>query len=627
MLPWIAFTAFVLLMLALDLGVFQRRPHVIGMKEAMAWFVTWTGLALLFAVGLTVFHHRGGDAGLEFIAGFLVEKSLSIDNVFVFILIFNYFQVPPAYQHKVLSWGIVGAIVLRLLFIVGGLALLERFHWTHLLFGGFLLATGVLMMRRHDVTYDPGRNLVLRAARRWLPVSDRFEGNRFFTRGDGRLLVTPLLIVLLAVESSDIIFAVDSIPAIFAITSDPFIVYTSNIFAMLGLRALYFAVSGFMQMFHALHYGFASIITILGVKMLLSEVVAVPVELSMVLIIFILLICVIVSLLRPRPADLKLLLGRTEHLGLVPFRRLLLIENMIDLGDLQVRDAMRAWRSTKVIRLDAPWAETLAMIREARYSRYPVIAPGNPRPIGVLHLKDLVMSDAAAAGITPERVRALARPVVEIREDVPLEEALAMFQRRYEQLAIVVDARGACTGLMTIEDVLEEMVGQIGDEFDAARADQSISLAEALSPGRVLLDLRGEAMADAIRDIVVRVRRAEWPADPERILRALLLREQQMPTYLGRGLAIPHARLDGLDRPVLAFARSDEGIPLEASGERAEVFFVLLTPSGMARIQPRLLSNIVGLFESDYVTERLRKAKTPETIIEAIRAAQQVAIG
>lgn len=627
MLPWIGFTAFVLLMLALDLGVFQRRPHVIGMREALAWFVTWTGLALLFAVGLTVFHHRGDDAGLEFLAGFLVEKSLSIDNVFVFILIFNYFRVPPVYHHKVLFWGIVGAIVLRVLFIVGGLALLEHFHWAHLVFGGFLLATGILMMRRHEATYDPARNLVLRAARRWLPLSDRFEGNRFFTRSKGRLLVTPLLIVLLAVESSDIIFAADSIPAIFAITSDPFIVYTSNIFAMLGLRALYFAVSGFMRMFHALHYGFASIITILGAKMLLSKVVTVPVELSMVLIIFILLICVIVSLLRPRPADLKLLLGRTERLGLVPFRRLLLIENIIDLGDLKVRDAMRAWGSTKVIWLEKPWQETLALIREARYSRYPVMVSGNALPIGVLHLKDLVVCDAPAGPFTPERIRALLRPVAEIREDVPLEDALAMFQRCYEQLAIVVDVRGACTGLMTIEDVLEEMVGKIGDEFDAARVDQFISLADALSPGRVVLALQGETLADAIREIVFRVPRAEWPGDPEQILRALLLREQAMPTYLGRGLAIPHARLDGLERPLLAFARSDEGVPLEGSGERAELFFVLLTPSGMARIQPRLLSNIVGLFESDYVSERLRNAQTPEAIIEAIRAAQQVAIG
>jgi tellurite resistance protein TerC len=240
------------------------------------WFGFWTGLALLFNLGILLFHERGGQAGLEFFTGFLVEKSLSIDNVFVFILIFGYFNVPKTYQHKVLFWGIVGAIVLRAGFILGGLALMERFHWTLYVFGTFLLVTGVMMMRKKEAVYDPEKNWVIRSFRRFFPVTDRYEGNRFFTRKDGRLWATPLFIVLLAVESSDIIFAVDSIPAIFAITSDPFIVYTSNIFAMLGLRALYFAVSGFMQMFHFLHYGFASIIIILGVKMLLSDVYKLP---------------------------------------------------------------------------------------------------------------------------------------------------------------------------------------------------------------------------------------------------------------------------------------------------------------------------------------------------------------
>ena len=263
-------------MLGLDLGLLQRRPHVIGMKEALAWFGVWTALALLFNVGILLFHERGTEAGLEFFAGFLVEKSLSIDNVFVFILIFNYFHVPPAYHHKVLFWGIVGAIVLRIVFIVGGLALMERFHWTIYLFGAFLLATGISMMRKKESHFAPENNWVIRTFRRFFPVTDRYENNRFFVRKDGRLWATPLFIVLLAIESSDIIFAADSIPAIFAITPDPFIVYTSNIFAMLGLRALYFAVSGFMQTFHLLHYGFASIITILGVKMLLSDVYKVP---------------------------------------------------------------------------------------------------------------------------------------------------------------------------------------------------------------------------------------------------------------------------------------------------------------------------------------------------------------
>jgi tellurite resistance protein TerC len=274
----------------------------------LAWVAVWATLALLFNVGIALFHERGGEAALEFFTGFLVEQSLSIDNVFVFILIFEYFRVPPAYQHK-LFWGIVGAVALRLTFIVGGLALLERFAWTMYVFGGFLVATGIVMLRRRERTYDPDRNLVIRVFRRFFPVTTRYKRNRFFVRQGGQRLATPLFVALLAIESSDIIFAVDSIPAIFAITQDPFIVYTSNIFAMLGLRSLYFAAAGVMRMFHYLHYGFASIILILGVKMLLSDVYHVPVGASLTLIMVILFACVLASLLWPRRADLKRLLG------------------------------------------------------------------------------------------------------------------------------------------------------------------------------------------------------------------------------------------------------------------------------------------------------------------------------
>jgi tellurite resistance protein TerC len=625
-LPWIGFTAFILLMLALDLGLFQRRPHVLSTKEALAWFGVWTSLAILFNIGIVVFHPRRLDAGLEFFAGFLVEKSLSIDNVFVFILIFNYFHVPPAYQHKVLFWGIVGAIVMRIVFILGGLALMERFHWTIYVFGTFLVLTGLGMMRKKEAVYDPDKNWVIRLFRWFLPVTGRYEGNRFFTRQDGKLWATPLFIVLLAIESSDIIFAVDSIPAIFAITPDPFIVYTSNIFAMLGLRALYFAVSGFMQMFHFLHYGFASIILILGVKMLLSEVVVIPVEASLVLIVNVLLVCVIVSLLRPRRADLKSLFERTERLGLIPFRRLLLIENILDLGDLKVRDAMHGASGVRVVRLDLPWEENLQMIRATRYSRYPLGEREGAKPTAVIHLKNLFIA-AAEGQITPDQLKRLARPCREIREDLPLEEALARFQGRYDQMAIVVNAQGEWTGILTMEDVVEELVGQIGDEFDLERLGQVVSLADALSLGRVVFELRANSMRDAIAQIITRIPREELPADPEAVIRAVRQREQLMATYAGRGLAIPHARLDGIGKPVLVFARSDEGVPLDHTNERAELIFLLLTPRGLARMQPRLLAEIAGLFESEYVTERLRKANTPEEVIEAIRAGQQVVGG
>lgn len=621
---WGGFTIFILAMLALDLGLFQRRPHVIGMKEALAWFAAWFGLAIIFNIGVVLFHERGAEAGLEFFTGFLVEKSLSIDNVFVFILIFNYFHVPPAYQHKVLFWGIVGAIILRVIFIVGGLALMERFHWTIYVFGTFLVATGIGMMRKKESKYDPKKNWLINNFRRFFPVTERYENNRFFTRQEGRLWATPLFIVLLAIESSDIIFAADSIPAIFAITPDPFIVYTSNIFAMLGLRALYFAVAGFMQMFYFLHYGFASIILILGVKMLLGDLYKIPVEASLMLIIVILLVCVIVSLLRPRRADLKPLLERTERLGLIPFRRLLLIENLINLGEMQVRNAQRG-AGVQVIRLDWPWEENFKMIRETRFSRYPLVEHERAKPMGVVHVKSLFVSDAAGQ-FTPGQLRQLARPSLEMPEDLPLEEALARFQRRDAQMAIVVNAQGEWTGIITIEDVLEEIVGKIRDEFDPARADRFISLADALSPGRVVFELRGNSMCDAIAKFIARIPLEELPADPQAVTRAVLEREQSMPTYLGKGLAIPHARFDGIEKPVLAFARSDEGVPLENTNERADLIFLLLTPSGMARIQPRLLADIVGLFESEYVTERLRKAKTPEEVVEAIRAGQQVVL-
>jgi tellurite resistance protein TerC len=625
-LPWLAFTGFILAMLALDLGLFQRKSHVISTKEAMGWFGVWVGLAMLFNIGVILFHPRGGDAGIEFFTGFLVEKSLSIDNVFVFILIFNYFHVPAAWQHKVLFWGIIGALVLRVAFILGGLALMEKFHWMIYVFGGFLVFTGVAMMLRKDEKMDPSNSWAVRTFRRFFPATERFEGNRFFIRKDGKLWATPLFVVLLAIESSDIIFAVDSIPAIFAITSDPFIVFTSNIFAMLGLRALYFGVSGFMKMFHFLHYGFASIILILGVKMLLSEVFKVPVALSLVLIMLILLVCVIISLLRPRQADLKQLFERTERLGLIPFRRLLLIENIIDMGDLTVRDAMRRRSGVRTLNLNAPWRENLGIISDTHFSRYPLVESEGAKPIGVLHVKSIPFAEPPET-MTPERLRSLARPLLEMSETLPLEEALAQFQRRYRKMAIVVDPNnGGWTGVLTAEDVLEELVGRISDEFDQTRSDNPLPLADALTPGRIVFDLNATTIQEAVQQLISRIAPGELTVDPASIIETVQQREQTMATYLGQGLALPHGRLDGIDKPVLLFGRSAEGVPVENSSERADLFFLLLTPTGLARIQPRLLADIVGLMESEYVTERLRKAETAEEVIEAVRAGQQVVL-
>ena len=611
--------------MSIDLGLFNRRAHVIAMREALTWFGIWIGLALLFNVGLVFFHERGIEAGLEFLTGFLVEKSLSIDNVFVFILIFNFFQVPPVYQHRVLSLGIVGAIVLRLVFILGGLALLERFHWVLYLFGLFLLFTGLMMILGKQSDYDPKKNWAIRSFRRFVPVTDTFEGNRFWIRKDGKLWATPLLLAIFAIESSDIIFAADSIPAIFAITTDPFIVFTSNLFAMLGLRALYFAVQDFMKMFHFLHYGFALIVMILGIKMLVSDFYKLPISISLASIVFILMVCVIASILRPRKADLKQVFERTEQLGLIPFRRLLLIENIIDLGERQVSGSMRPKSEVKAIRLDATWSENLRMIHMTQFSRYPVVEHEGDKPIGFVHIKSIAFTDTTEC-MSSNRLREISRRFMELNENLPLEDALDAFQQSHDRLAVVVSETSDWVGILTFEDVVQEIVGNMGDEFDSARGSAFVSLADTLNANRIVLKLQATGLDEAVRKFIAAIAREDLPADHEVITRAVLQRKQFLPIYVGNGLAIPHGRLPGISRPIIAFARCDEGIPIEGTNERADLLFLVLTPNGSARLQARLLANINALFKSQYVSERLRKAQTTEAVIEAICAGQQVAL-
>jgi tellurite resistance protein TerC len=301
MWAWIAFNVFVLAMLALDLGVFHRHSHEVKMKEALTWSAVWIGLALLFNAG--VYHQLGSEKGLQFLTGYLIEKALSVDNIFVFLLIFAYFKVPGAYQHKVLFWGIIGALVMRATFIAAGVTLLKQFHWLIYVFGAFLILTGIKMVTQKDKKLEPEKNPVLRNFRRLMPVTPNFVEDKFFTKIDGRLFATPLFIVLLFIEMTDLIFAVDSIPAILAITQDPFIVYTSNVFAILGLRALYFALAGVMQLFHYLHYGLAGILVFVGGKMLLADFVGkIPVGLSLGIVGGILVVSVIASILFP-PKD------------------------------------------------------------------------------------------------------------------------------------------------------------------------------------------------------------------------------------------------------------------------------------------------------------------------------------
>ena len=304
---WAGFLGFVVTMLVLDLSVFHRKAHEVGLREAFAWSVGWVGLAMIFCLGI----HQGwfgpyqpeerGKAALEFLAGYLVEKSLSIDNVFVFAAIFTYFAVPAAYQHRVLFLGIVGAIIFRAIFIFGGLWLIENFKWTMYIFGAFLILTGVKMAIRKNEEIHPEKNPVIRLARALVPVTPDYHGTHFFARINGKLFATPMLLVLLFVETTDILFAVDSIPAVLAITKDSFIVFTSNIFAILGLRAIYFAVAGFMQMFRFLTYGLSVLLVFIGGKMIASMILGshMPIGVSLGIIGGILATSVVMSLAIP----------------------------------------------------------------------------------------------------------------------------------------------------------------------------------------------------------------------------------------------------------------------------------------------------------------------------------------
>lgn len=297
---WVGFNIFVLVLLALDLGVFHRKSQVIGIKEALIWSAFWTLLALVFNFG--VYLYRGSEAGLEFLAGYLIERSLSIDNIFVFLLIFSYFRVPDAHQYKVLFWGILGALAMRAILIAAGVTLIQQFHWVLYIFGAFLILTGIKLIAEREKKIHPEKNPLIRLFRRLMPVTSDYEGGRFFVRRNGTLFATPLFVVLLVVETTDVVFALDSIPAILGITVDPFIVYTSNVFAILGLRALYFAVAGLMQLFRYLDYGLAAVLVFVGVKMLVSDFYHMPVALALGVVAGILAVAILASVLLPARA-------------------------------------------------------------------------------------------------------------------------------------------------------------------------------------------------------------------------------------------------------------------------------------------------------------------------------------
>jgi tellurite resistance protein TerC len=295
---WAGFLLFVLLMLALDLGVFHRKSHEVKIREALAWSAVWISLALIFNVG--VYFLMGKEKAIEFLTGYVIEKSLSVDNLFVFIMVFSYFNVDTKYQHKVLFWGILGALVMRAIFIFAGVALIQQFHWIIYVFGAFLIFTGIKMLVQKDEKIEPEKNPLVRLFKRFFPVTDTMHGDRFFVKINAKTVATPLFIVLLIIEFTDLIFAVDSIPAILAISTDTFIIFTSNVFAILGLRALYFALAGIAKLFYYLKYGLSAILVFVGVKMVIAGFFKIPVMYSLLVIVSILIFSILASVILPK---------------------------------------------------------------------------------------------------------------------------------------------------------------------------------------------------------------------------------------------------------------------------------------------------------------------------------------
>jgi tellurite resistance protein TerC len=297
---WVLFNIFVVAMLVLDLGFLQRTGHKAKFREALAWSLVWIGLACAFAVLVYFWHGRG--PATEFVTGYVIELSLSVDNLFIFLLIFRYFRVAAEHQHKVLFWGIVGALVMRAIFIVVGIGLIRKFHWIIYIFGALLVYSVIKLFRQHGAGVEPEKNPLLRLFRRWIPVTEDYEGDKFVVRRE-RLYATPLLAVLVLVEATDLLFATDSIPAVLAITLNPFIVYTSNVFAILGLRSMYFMLAGMMDLFHYLHYGLATVLIFVGLKMVVSNYYKIPTGLALGAVAGVLLISVIASLLHPQSQE------------------------------------------------------------------------------------------------------------------------------------------------------------------------------------------------------------------------------------------------------------------------------------------------------------------------------------
>ena len=305
---WIIFAAFIIAMLTLDLGVFSRRAHAVKIKESLYWTSFWVVLALLFCAGVYCFY--GHLKALEFLTGYLIEYSLSIDNLFVFLLFFRYFFVPAEYEQKALIWGIIIALIMRGIFIFAGIALINKFHWVIYIFGAFLVFTAIQIARGKEQEVHPERNIIIKLLRMIMPVAHEYSGNRFFTLIERKRYATPLLAVVLVLGTTDVFFAVDSIPAVLAVTTDPFIVYTSNVFAVLGLRSLFFAISGLMKLFHYLQYGLAVILGFVGIKMLITDFYKINIGASLAVIATVIALSIIASLLWPKEEPLIIAEGK-----------------------------------------------------------------------------------------------------------------------------------------------------------------------------------------------------------------------------------------------------------------------------------------------------------------------------
>ncbi len=300
LLFWILFNLFVVAMLVLDLAVLNRRPEPVSFRQALAWSGVWVALAATFAV-LEFFWHGRAEA-LQFVTGYVIELSLSVDNLFVFLLIFRYFKVPGEHERKILFWGILGALIMRGVFIAAGVGLIQRFEWITYIFGAVLVFSGGRLLFQGEAQVDPEKNIVLRVFRRFIPVTDEYVGGKFFTKREV-LYATPLFVVLLIVETSDILFAVDSIPAVLAVTLNAFIVYTSNVFAILGLRSMYFAMAGMLDRFHYLHYGLSIVLIMVGLKMIGAHYVSIPTEWTLAAVLLVLAVSVVASMRRPQGAQ------------------------------------------------------------------------------------------------------------------------------------------------------------------------------------------------------------------------------------------------------------------------------------------------------------------------------------